>query len=100
MAIDLEKAFDVSKYGLAIRDDDGEVLCYISSGQGSPVGINAPIPTVFVSDSADVWVKFGASSSDWRIISSTNGDLYIGGVSANYVFLPEQCVGGGDANGN
>lgn len=33
-------------------------------------------------------------------LAANTGDLCVGGVSANYVFLPGDCVGGGDANGN
>lgn len=28
------------------------------------------------------------------------GDLCVGGVSASYIFMADQCIGGGDADGN
>lgn len=93
-----DDSFDIRESGVAIKDDDGNTLLYLTAGTGNPTGQQAPVPTLFVNELAEVWKKFGPTVNDWRLIDA--GDLYIGGVGANYLHTPPQCVGGGDANGN
>jgi hypothetical protein len=98
MAIDPSEASGVGKNGIVITDDDENVIAYITGGNGTPVGQQAPVPTLYVSDGATLFLKFGPGVNDWREIDT--GDLFVGGVGANYNFIPIQCIGGGDANGN
>jgi len=98
MAFDLERAFEVDENGIIYRDDDGNVLFYLVRGSGSPLGQQAPVPTVFINENCDIWRKVGPTVNDWVQVDS--GSLYVGGVSANYNHIAPQCVGGGDASGN
>ena len=39
-------------------------------------------------------------TGDVTIEATGSSDLFVGGVSASYIHIDPQCVGGGDANGN
>ena len=66
MAINAEKAFDIDQDGLAIRDEDGNVLFYLAAGLGSPFGFQAPIGTEYMDQSTlFVFRKFGPLVTDW-----------------------------------
>ena len=99
--LNVEKAFEVEN-GLAVCDADGNLLFYLTGTVGDPTGTPAPVPTIAIDqNNADMWKKFGPGDNDWELVGNGgSGDLCIGGVGANYIFTPEQCVGGGDANGD
>jgi len=96
--VDTDTAFDILQDGIVFRNNDGEITFYLARGVGSPLGQQAPVPTIFVNELGDIWRKIGPLVTDWSLIDT--GDLYIDGVGANYNHIAPQCVGGGDANGN
>lgn len=67
MSVNSEKSFDVRKEGIGIRDDDGNVILYLCSGTGDPVGTPAPVNTwYFRIDTQILYYKFGVSDTNWR----------------------------------
>lgn len=96
--MDTNSAFDILQDGIVFRDNDGEVIFYLVRGVGSPLGQQAPVPTIFINELTEIWRKVGPLNTDWSLVDT--GDLYIGGVSANYIHTAPQCVGGSDASGN
>lgn len=68
MSINVEEARRVEEFGLAWTDNDGNVLFYITTGVGSPVGTPAPVPTLYVDENANIWRKFGNLDTDWNIL--------------------------------
>lgn len=74
MAINLENAFETSEDGYLVRDNDGNVLFYITFGTGSPVGTQAPVRTIYVDENSKLWRKFGAGVNDWSKITD-HGEL-------------------------
>lgn len=102
MSLNVDKANE-SSGGYAVSDQSGNTTGFYTSGVDSPVGSACPIPTLYLRDvggAYEIWRNTGPLGSDWIQLGTTTGDLCIGGVSANYNFTPEQCVGGGDANGD
>ena len=65
MAIDVTEASKVDQRGLAITDETDNVLLYVTAGFGSPVGFQAPVPTVYVDELGNIWRKLGATQKDW-----------------------------------
>ena len=96
MAINPEFSFDVDENGISLKDNDGIVILYVTGGVGSPVGTQAPVPTIYVDENATLWRKFGPLATDWTEVES---DRNLDGGFANSVFKPSECFDGGDANG-
>ena len=96
MAINPEFSFDVDENGISLKDNDGNIVLYVTGGVGSPVGTQAPVPTIYVDENANLWRKFGALATEWTEVES---DSNIDGGFANSVFKPSECFDGGDANG-
>ena len=97
MSIDINKAFEVSGNGLAITDSNDNVLLYLTSGTGSPVGQQAPVPTLYVDETGSIWKKIGATVNDWEEIQTAAGDNNIDGGFSLSTYLPDQCFDGGGA---
>ena len=97
MAVNIEKAEETGANGYAITNDDGTVLLYIAAGVGSPVGQQAPVPTLYMQDNAVLWVKDGATVNDWSQVSTGPGDNNIDGGFSLSTYLPDQCFDGGAA---
>lgn len=69
MAINVEDAFEVNENGFVIRDDDGNIISYLTSGTGDPTGSPAPVNTWYFQEGAPkIWLKYGALDSEWRIL--------------------------------
>lgn len=66
MAIDVNESHEITEFGLAFTDDNGNVIAYVTSGTGSPVGTAAPVPTIYIENNGDVWRKFGTDNADWQ----------------------------------
>lgn len=67
MAIDLNKSFEVNQYGVALVDDNGSTVCYITSGSGAPTNITAPINTFYIDSSTQkIHYKYGSADTAWR----------------------------------
>jgi len=66
MAINVDEAFGLEQFGIVFKDDDSNVLSYITFGNGSPVGTQAPVPTVYIEDNGSVWRKFNTGLNDWK----------------------------------
>lgn len=68
MAINIDGAFDLDDDGIAIRNNDGDPLFYLTSGSGSPIGQAAPLPTWYIdTDNSDFWRKTGPGNNDWSL---------------------------------
>lgn len=65
MAIDVTEASKVDQRGLAITDETDNVLLYVTAGFGSPVGLQAPVPTLYVDNLGNIWRKLGPNQKDW-----------------------------------
>ena len=69
MAINSDDAFDVNENGVAITDDNGNVVGYFAVGTGDPTGTTAPQNTwYFRQDGQKIWYNFSGDPSDWRQI--------------------------------
>ena len=78
MALDIKRAFDVTAEGIALKGDSCEVKLYIASGAGSPVGQDAPVPTVYVNETnADIWKKTGPNNTDWVLLDAGDKNFSI-----------------------
>jgi hypothetical protein len=67
MAIDITEASKVDERGIALTDNDDNVILYLTSGTGDPTGSSAPSNTwYFRQDTQTLWYKFGATDADWR----------------------------------
>lgn len=76
--IDASEAEGIGSKGLALKDDDGNVVLYATSGDGSPVGTEAPVNTwYFRRDTKTLYVKDGDGDSDW---TTYDGSLKIDDV--------------------
>lgn len=64
--INVDKAHELDENGVAIADDSGNILFYLTSGSGVPSG-SAPINSwYFDKDSQLMYYKYGALNTDWR----------------------------------
>ena len=73
MAINVDKAHELSENGLAVSDSSGNILFYITSGSGDPTGSAAPVNTwYFRTDNRLIYYKFGAGDNDWRQIQAAD----------------------------
>lgn len=71
--IDVSKAHEISKEGLAISDENGNVIAYLATGTGDPTGSAAPINTWFLrQDTQTLFYKFGSGNNDWRQIRAAD----------------------------
>ena len=72
MAINETEAFGLEPFGVVGKDDNGNVIWYLTGGSGSPVGTQAPLSTIY-SDSTNgkVYIKSGANSDDWQLIGDS-----------------------------
>lgn len=68
MSIDLDKAHVIDKEGLAISDDDGELLFYITSGEGVPYGTVSNQTLYFDKTSKSFWRSFGGDNREWTCL--------------------------------
>jgi hypothetical protein len=69
MAINIDGAFEVGQDGIAISDENGNVIYYTTTGVGVPTGTSAPINTFYVDQNTQlIYYKFGAGNNDWRQI--------------------------------
>jgi hypothetical protein len=69
MAVNSDLSFDIGKNGLGIRDDDDNIIGYITTLSGDPTGSPAPQNTwVLRSDTQTLYYKFGVGDNDWRQI--------------------------------
>lgn len=69
--VNVDDAYEIGESGLAVTDNDGNVLFYLASGSGSPVGSAAPDATVYIRSSDNtIWRKVGPAASDWRQLSA------------------------------
>ena len=67
MAINVDNAFDIDQDGLAVRDNDGNILYYLCAGSGLPDGNAAPQNTFYFNqDTQLIHYKYGAGNNDWR----------------------------------
>ena len=67
MAINIDKAYEISEDGFAFSDDNGAVLFYIATGSGDPTGSSAPINTwYFRQDTRIMYYKYGSGNNEWR----------------------------------
>jgi hypothetical protein len=72
MPIDPSEAGGFERFGIALKDDDGNAKAYWTEGEGSPVGQAAPLTTLYAdSTSGELWQKFGAGNDDWRKIGDS-----------------------------
>lgn len=90
--VDRDRALDTEN-GLILDEESGGA--HLSSGGAVPTHTGKAGDIYFKTDDNTRWY-LEADGSDWI----KSGDLYIGGVGANYVHITPQCVGGGDANGD
>lgn len=89
MALDIKRAFDVTEEGIALRGDSCEVKLYIASGLGSPVGQDAPVPTIYVDENnADIWKKVGSNNTDWILVEAGEKNFSIF-KATSLVTIPE-----------
>lgn len=66
MSLNIDESSKIGINGLAITDDDGQVIFYLASGSGSPVGQSAPINTFYTNtDDSVIWRKFDSGDDDW-----------------------------------
>ena len=68
MSIDLDKAHVIDQEGLAITDDDGELLFYVTSGEGVPYGTVSDQTLYFDKLTKNFWRSFGGDSREWVCI--------------------------------
>ena len=88
MAINADNAFDIGVDGFVIRDDDGLVTGYFTSGSGSPVGVAAPLNTwYFRTDDNSLWYKYSGNNDAWRQIRADDVTYDNAVVLANSVDL-------------
>jgi len=65
MAINSNEAYGLEQFGVIFTGPDGDVSLYIVGGVGSPVGQQAPVPTLYIDEQARIWRKFGPLVTDW-----------------------------------
>lgn len=70
MSINSGEAFTIEEFGLALSDEDGNVLLYITTGVGSPMGTDAPVPSLYIQDDGTTWKKTAVGVNGW-----TQGDF-------------------------
>ena len=97
MSINSDEATGFEEFGAKFEDEDGNIVLYITGGVGSPVGIQAPVPTVYVSNVGEIYRKTGPTVNDWELLKII--DFNLDGGFASAVYQPSECVDGGDANG-
>lgn len=71
MANDVNKAFEVDSDGILIEDGP-----YVIGGSASPVGIDAPLKTIYIQEETDgikIWKHFTTNPNDWQ---TTNSEIY------------------------
>ena len=96
MTINVNEAFEVEEFGVAFTDNDGDVKLYLSAGDNSPIGNEAPVPTLYAQSDGTFWIKFGPANSDWREIpTGSGGGGNIDGGGPDDVYTPEQIIDGG-----
>lgn len=72
MAINADEAFGIETFGIAMRDEDGNIKCYLATGSGAPSG-PAPINTFYFNQSTQtIHYKYGALDTDWRQIRAND----------------------------
>lgn len=72
MSIDSTEAYGFEKYGVSLKDEDGNVILYITGGNGSPVGTPSPLNTKYYQiENSQMWKKYGANDEDWIIDNGT-----------------------------
>jgi len=82
LSINSEKAFDVDQDGVAVRDANGLILFYLTTGTGDPTGSPAPQNTwYFRQDTRIIYYKFGVGNDDWRQLRAE--DIYATDPSLN-----------------
>ena len=97
MAINVEEAFTVEEFGIVFSNSNDDVALYITAGTGSPVGTQAPVPTLYVQSTGEIWRKTDTGVNDWEVLKVI--DFNLDGGFANSVYTPSECIDGGDANG-
>lgn len=66
MAFNVDSAHITDDDGLAYANDDGEITYYQVSDVGTPLGQQAPVPTVYTDrNNGDKWIKYGPGVNDW-----------------------------------
>jgi len=87
MTINAEEAYGLEPFGVAFKDDDGNVLYYLTGGSGSPVGTDSPIATLYIDqDSGSVWRKFALGATNW---SKLIEDRFIDRIYLDDILVPE-----------
>lgn len=64
----LDRAYELNN-GIVITEDGA----YLTSGSSSPVGLDLPVRTIYLQESASgilIWKKFGTGVNDWRQLSA------------------------------
>ena len=73
MAINNDEAFDIDDNGITLRNNEGDVVMYLTSGSGSPVGSQAPVNTWFFRQDTQIFYKkFASGINDWRPYDGTD----------------------------
>lgn len=83
MSINEQGAFVIGEEGVAARDDDGNILYYITGGNNSPIGTQATAPTLYIQrTNGQMWMKFGNNAADWKLLPRSE---------ANFPFAEYDC---------
>jgi len=65
MPINSDEAFGIENFGIALKDSDGNVTGYFTSGVGAPSGQDAPLSTLYIDEEGTIWKKAGAGATNW-----------------------------------
>lgn len=65
MSINISDSFDISKEGLAILNEDAELLFYLAAGSGEPTGTVSEKTFYYDTDSNLFWRSFGGAAEEW-----------------------------------
>jgi len=89
MSIDVTEAHGLEEFGVRFSDPSGNVTLYITGGTGSPVGTDAPVPTLYIDENNSIWRKFNTSTSDWMRLPE---DRFVDKIYPDDVNVPSDKV--------